>query len=109
MATFYVRPAGDRPDYRVVISFLWQDEQNVDTDGDSARTRSNADGFYFLSYQKVPGWRAHLYKEKLDTPVDLGGFSVSEQYTRVVWRARKPRRDRIVAGYGPLTLHAAER
>ena len=44
------------------------------------------DGFYFLSYQKVPGWRARVYKQKLDTPVDLGGFSVDEQYTRVVWR-----------------------
>ncbi len=30
------------------------------------------DGFYFLSYQKVPGWKARVYKEKLDTPVDLG-------------------------------------
>jgi periplasmic copper chaperone A len=56
------------------------------------------DGFHFLSYQKVPGWRVRLYKEKLDTPVDLGGFSVDEQYTRVVWRARKPRRDRIAPG-----------
>jgi uncharacterized protein YcnI len=56
------------------------------------------DGFYFLSYQKVPGWSVRLYKEKLDAPVDLGGFSVSEQYTRVVWRARKPRRDRIAPG-----------
>ena len=27
------------------------------------------DGFYFLSYQKVPGWKARVFKEKLDTPV----------------------------------------
>ena len=34
------------------------------------------DGLYFLSYQKVPGWKVRVYKEKLDQPVDLGGFSV---------------------------------
>jgi uncharacterized protein YcnI len=55
-------------------------------------------GFYFLSYQRVPGWKTKVYKQKLDAPVDLGGFSVDEQYTRVVWRARKPRRDRIAPG-----------
>lgn len=56
------------------------------------------DGFYFLSYQKVPGWKTRVYKERLDQPVDLGGFQVREQYTRIVWRARKPRRDRIAPG-----------
>ncbi len=56
------------------------------------------DGFYFLSYQKVPGWKARVYKEKLDTPVDLGGFSVDQRFTRVVWTAKKPKRDRIAPG-----------
>ncbi len=56
------------------------------------------DGFYFLSYQKVPGWKARVYRERLDQPVDLGGFSVREQYTRIVWTARKPKRDRIAPG-----------
>jgi uncharacterized protein YcnI len=56
------------------------------------------DGFYFLSYQKVPGWRARVYKRKLDQPVDLGGFQVDERYTRIVWRAKKPKRDRIAPG-----------
>ena len=55
-------------------------------------------GFYFLSYQKVPGWKARVYRRKLDTPVDLGGFSVDQRFTRVVWTARKPRRDRIAPG-----------
>jgi uncharacterized protein YcnI len=55
-------------------------------------------GFYFLSYQRVPGWRARVYKRKLDQPVDLGGFSVDERYTRIVWTAKKPRRDRIAPG-----------
>ena len=56
------------------------------------------DGFYFLSYQKVPGWKARVYREKLDRPVDLGGFEVDEQYKRIVWTARKPKRDRIAPG-----------
>ena len=56
------------------------------------------DGFYFLSYQKVPGWKARVYKEKLAQPVTLNGFQVDEQFTRVVWRARKPKRDRIAPG-----------
>jgi len=56
------------------------------------------DGFYFLSYQKVPGWKTRVYKQKLDTPVDLGGFSVDERFTRVVWTAKKPKRDRIAPG-----------
>ncbi|HEX5781570.1 MAG TPA: YcnI family protein [Solirubrobacteraceae bacterium] len=55
------------------------------------------DGFYFLSYQKVPGWKARVVKERLDQPVDLGGFQVREQYTRVVWTARKPKH-RIAPG-----------
>jgi uncharacterized protein YcnI len=56
------------------------------------------DGFYFLSYQKVPGWKARVFKKKLDQPVDLGGFEVDERYTRVVWKARRPKRDRIAPG-----------
>ena len=54
-------------------------------------------GLYFLSYQKVPGWKTTVYKRKLARPVDLGGFSVDERYTRVVWQARKPRH-RIAPG-----------
>jgi periplasmic copper chaperone A len=45
-------------------------------------------GVYFLSYQKVAGWKATVYKRSLADPVDLGGFSVDERYTRVVWKAR---------------------
>jgi uncharacterized protein YcnI len=56
------------------------------------------DGFYFFSYQKVPGWKARVFREKLDQPVDLGGFEVDEQYTRIVWTAKKPKRDRIAPG-----------
>ncbi len=57
------------------------------------------DGFYFLSYQKVPGWKARVFKARLDQPVRLpSGFEVEEHFTRIVWTARKPRRDRIAPG-----------
>lgn len=32
---FFVRLEGPRPDYRTLISFLWSDFHNVDSDGDS--------------------------------------------------------------------------
>ena len=51
--------------------------------------REPADGFYFLSYKKVPGWKVKVVKRTLDTPVDLGGFSVDERYTRVTFTARR--------------------
>ncbi len=31
----YVSAPAERPDFRLVIAFLWHDGQNVDTDGDS--------------------------------------------------------------------------
>jgi uncharacterized protein YcnI len=53
------------------------------------------DGFYFLSYKKVAGWKVKLTREALDTPVDLGGFSVSERFTRIVWKGN-PKRGGII-------------
>jgi periplasmic copper chaperone A len=53
------------------------------------------DGFYFLSYKKVPGWKVKLAREKLDAPVDIGGFSVSEQFTRIVWKGN-PKKGGII-------------
>jgi periplasmic copper chaperone A len=49
------------------------------------------DGFYFLSYKKVPGWKVRLTRERLDTPVDLHGLSISEQFTRIVWKGNRKR------------------
>lgn len=54
------------------------------------------DGVYFVSYEKVPGWKVKLTCKRLDTPVDLGGgFSVSERFTRIVWNG-KPKRKGII-------------
>ena len=44
-----------------------------------------------MSYKKVPGWKATLTRERLDTPVDLDGFSVSERFTKIVWKGNRKR------------------
>ena len=53
------------------------------------------DGFYFLSYKKVPGWKAKLTRERLDKPVQLEGFAVEEQFSRIVWTGN-PKRGGII-------------
>jgi len=35
MTNYFVRPGGDRPEFWLVITFLWGDDEDVDTDGDS--------------------------------------------------------------------------
>jgi periplasmic copper chaperone A len=47
------------------------------------------DGFFSLSYKKVPGWKARVVREQLDEPVDLGEFQADEQIKRVVWTGNK--------------------
>jgi uncharacterized protein len=48
-------------------------------------------GVYSLSYKKVPGWKAKVTRKKLAKPVDLNGFKVDRQVTRVVWTATSKR------------------
>ena len=43
------------------------------------------DGFYTLSYKKVPGWKAKITRETLDKPVEREGLKITEQISRVVW------------------------
>jgi hypothetical protein len=38
--TFQVRPAGPRPDFRLVVTFLWSEMHNVDSDGNSLNPAS---------------------------------------------------------------------
>jgi hypothetical protein len=35
MTHYFVQPQTSRPDFRLVIAFLWRDSQDVDTDGNS--------------------------------------------------------------------------
>jgi len=43
------------------------------------------DGFYFLSYKKVPGWKVKITRRRLDTPVSIEGLSIDRRISRVVW------------------------
>jgi uncharacterized protein len=42
-------------------------------------------GFYFLSYKKVPGWKAKLTRRKLDKPVTIEGLKITREVSRIVW------------------------
>ena len=55
------------------------------------------DGFYFLSYKKVPGWKAKLTRTRARRPrVDARRASPSiEQVTRVVWKGN-PKKGGII-------------
>lgn len=35
LVRFFLQPQGPRPDFRLVVTFLWEDFHNVDTDGNS--------------------------------------------------------------------------
>ena len=44
------------------------------------------DGFYFASYEPVPGWTVKVTKEKLAEPVEIEeGFEATEQVKRITW------------------------
>jgi periplasmic copper chaperone A len=45
------------------------------------------DGFYFVSYEPVPGWKVNVLKEKLPKPVDNEGEKITEQVDRVIMTA----------------------
>ncbi len=42
MTSFFVQPKTSRPDFRLVISFLWDDLHDVDTEGDSDNPASRS-------------------------------------------------------------------
>ncbi len=41
MPVFYVMPLNDRPDYRLVLTFIWSDQRNCDTAGNSSNPASH--------------------------------------------------------------------
>jgi uncharacterized protein YcnI len=42
-------------------------------------------GFVTASYEPVPGWKVKVTKEKLDKPIKVEGFDVTEQVGRITW------------------------
>jgi periplasmic copper chaperone A len=49
------------------------------------------DGFYSVSYKKVPGWRVRIVREQLDEPVEQEGLRITEQISRVIWNGNRKR------------------
>ena len=45
------------------------------------------DGFAFVSYQTVPGWKVKVTREHLSTPIELFGEKVEEQVKQVTFTA----------------------
>jgi uncharacterized protein YcnI len=53
------------------------------------------DGFYGLSYKKVPGWRVKIVRERLSPPVQTEEGAIDEQISRVVWTGN-PRKGGVI-------------
>jgi hypothetical protein len=51
---FYITAPGERPDFRLVITFLWHDGQNVDTDGNSYNPASRTWTQLYIQNREQP-------------------------------------------------------
>lgn len=54
MNKFYVTAPNPRPDFRLVIAFLWRDGQNVDTDGDCDYPASHDWTWLYVANREEP-------------------------------------------------------
>ena len=81
-----VQPTSAVPGSFAVMSVRVPNER--DNKGTNKVVLNLPDGFFSLSYQKVPGWKIVPTKVKLPKPVDLGEFSVDLQFTKVTMTAR---------------------
>lgn len=54
MHTWFTQPCAEKPDYRLVISFLWGDLHNVDTDGDSENPASRSWTWLHVQNREAP-------------------------------------------------------
>jgi hypothetical protein len=73
----FVNPSGPRPDFRLVISFLWKDFHNVDTDGDSHNPASRAWTELYIANRECPSEIVEVLPARLD-PLVLKVQSESE-------------------------------
>ena len=53
-ARIFIRPKGLRPDFRLVITFLWSDMRNVDSDGDSHNPASRTWTWLYVKDRVCP-------------------------------------------------------
>jgi periplasmic copper chaperone A len=77
-------PAGEfvRLDVRVP-----NERDNADTDRVEVQM---PDGFAFVSYEPIAGWRAQVKNEKLAQPIQAEGEQINEQVATVTWTATDP-------------------
>ena len=54
MTRLFVRPSGARPDFRLVITFLWSEMHNVDSEGDSHNPASREWTWLYLQDRARP-------------------------------------------------------
>ena len=71
MFTIFIKPAGDRPDFRVVLAFLWGDDHNCDTDGDSDNPASREWTCLYASSRERPGEVVDIFPQQKQ-PLVLG-------------------------------------
>jgi hypothetical protein len=58
---FQVRPAGPRPDFRLVVSFLWSEMHDVDSDGNSFNPASRDWTELYLANREMPSEVVDVY------------------------------------------------
>ncbi|RKH53464.1 hypothetical protein D7V93_26795 [Corallococcus llansteffanensis] len=63
-ATWFVKPLHERPDFRLVIAFLWGDLHNIDSDGDSDNPASRSWTWLYLRSRERAGERVDLDMEE---------------------------------------------
>jgi len=81
-----VNPSSAAPGSFSVFTMRVPNER--DNKGTNKLVLNLPDGFFSLSYKKVPGWVIRPTKTKLDRPVTVGEFQADEQFARVTFRAR---------------------
>ena len=58
---FHVKPAGLRPDFRLVVTFLWSEMHNVDSEGNSVSPASRDWTDLYLANREAPSEVVEVY------------------------------------------------
>jgi hypothetical protein len=78
MAKFYVKPGGPRPDFRLVLAFLWGDDHNCDTEGNCSHPASHNWTELYAQSRERPGEVVEIHPEEneplllaVESPIEL--------------------------------------
>src|SRR5258708_19192620 len=78
MTRYYVTAPKPRPDFRLVITFLWHDGQNVDTEGDCEHPASNDWTELYIANREQPTEPSVSVSAHQQSPLILAVESESE-------------------------------